>query len=131
MKFLTIPFFTFLLSCTFLLSSCTKHEDEAPVKELSKNQVILKSPVVSQKAYNRGLELGQRISRMERASRERESAVIKAHSMVAALERNGFKQSAQDFAKGVHAGMASNPVKTLPETEKPDNSDLKVSKYDN
>lgn len=88
-----------------IFTSCSNKTEDKPEVEVSRNAQILNSPVKSQKAYDRGLAVGQKIAGMEHASREREFAVIEAHRMVAALERNGFVQSAQDFAKGVHAGM--------------------------
>ena len=42
---------------------------------------------------------------MEPDSREREYALIEVHGVISALERNGFRQSARDFSKGVTDGL--------------------------
>lgn len=131
MKFKTVAL-SFISICLLgCFASCAEKEEKTNEIPVSRNSVILNSPVVSQKAYDRGIAVGEKISKMERASRERESAVIEAHQMVAALERNGFKQSAQDFAKGVHAGMSKTEIKN--DTEKDNNEARAVatSKYDN
>ena len=105
MKQKTALFSIICIAACFLFTSCSQKKEDAPEVEITRNSIILNSPVKSQKAYDRGLELGKKISQMESASREREYAVIEAHRMVSSLERNGFKQTAQDFAKGIHAGM--------------------------
>ena len=103
--------FTFFASLVCFVSiaalcGCSKPEPPSePVQYVSRNTQILNAPIVSQRAYERGVSVGERISKMQRNSREREAAIIEVHGMVSALERNGFRQSAQDFAKGVHAGL--------------------------
>lgn len=61
--------------------------------------------IVSQKAYERGYAAGCSIIEQAEGSMEREKALLEVHSIVSALERNGFRQSAKDFSYGVQVAL--------------------------
>lgn len=68
------------------------------------------NPVVSQKAYDRGYAEGCRVASMTPGGRQREFALIELCGVVSALQRNGFRQSAIDFSKGVKAALDAKPL---------------------
>ena len=91
----------------FSLASCSDGSETtvAGNDSLSGETVFEDTEIKNQKSYNKGIEIGSRISSMEPESREREYALLEVHSLISALERNGFKQSATDFSKGVTVAL--------------------------
>lgn len=92
-----------VVSVSFL--SCTGNKDCEVPDTSDFETTAWSSPVVSQKAYERGYAAGKAIMLKEAGTKEREQAVIEIHAMVSALERNGYRQSAIDFSKGVQAAL--------------------------
>ncbi len=91
-----------------LLSACSDSDasaDSLPSPYAKATATEGNSPIVARKAYDRGFAKGREIASMAVDSREREQAIIDVHGMVSALERNGYRQSALDFSRGVEAGL--------------------------
>lgn len=96
----------FILSAVFVSCSCgDKPNEETAETKVTPDYYSDTHPVMSQKAYNRGFEMGSEIALMNTGSKEKEHAMLEVHSIISALERNGFPQSAADFSKGVQAGL--------------------------
>lgn len=92
-----------------ILTSCSHNAADNVDSGSDSTVVAVKSEsveIVSQKAYQRGRSVGKQICTFEENSREREKAIIEAHGMASALERNGYRQTAKDFKKGVHDVIA-------------------------
>lgn len=88
--------------CIVTVASCScsseSEESESVIAEVHQN-------IVSQKAYNRGFQEGQRIARMVPDSHERTKALLDIQSLITALEKNGYMQTAIDFTHGVKDGL--------------------------
>lgn len=88
-------------------ASCTDEKtvrDQESIKEEDSSELVA-SPVKSQKAFDKGYSIGKHIAEMDNGSREKESALLEVYSIISGLERNGFRQSAIDFSKGVNAAL--------------------------
>lgn len=90
-----------------LFSSCSSSDKEIVKDGQTVTSTVVNAPVVSHRAYERGLAEGKRIAKMDVDSRERERALIDIQGMASALERNGYKQSARDFVKGVNEALTA------------------------
>lgn len=104
MKYTSVIRHILLSSLAFALFSCTGNDSTTRSTESPYDKSVSltsETEVVSRKAYERGLAAGREILSKEAGSREREQALIEVHGMVTALERNGFRQSALDFSRGV------------------------------
>lgn len=98
-----------LVSINFSCSSETSYNAEndnvSSAADISISGEDNSGPVVSRKAYNRGLAIGRQIDSLPHGSRQREHALIEVHATISALQRNGYPQTAADFSKGVTAAL--------------------------
>lgn len=102
MKFLRSIFPALLLALTV---SCSESDSTPKTMQIADAETLESAQIVSQKAYDRGYAVGRHISSMQMHSREREYALVEVHGMISALQRNGFKQTAIDFSKGVQDAL--------------------------
>lgn len=95
------------MCASFAMLSCDTRSEGSYENGNTQTDITNETKIISQKAYDRGVAAGKAICEKEPGSREREKAIIEVHSMISALERNGYKQSAADFSKGVQAALSN------------------------
>lgn len=84
--------------CILTITGCSCSSD----KEKESNAYTDETITASNKAYVRGKTEGMRISNIEdEALRQR--ALNELQGLISALERNGYKQTASDFAEGLNS----------------------------
>ena len=101
MKILKHTLIVSFIALMLITTSCSKHKADTTYTsvEISPSDTVV---IKSQKAYNRGIAEGRRIAAMNEGY-DRQNAIFEMYALITALERNGFPQTASDFACGLQS----------------------------
>lgn len=100
-----LSFLCTLSSCSDSSSINTEPDDDSTEANYTDDNIV------SRQAYDRGVAAGRYAASLTPESPEREKALIEIHGMVSSLRRNGYKNSAHAFQKGVDYALKATERK--------------------